>query len=111
MEETQLTELLPELNAGIFQAQLEEAIKEVVTGVVATDKQGGFTLSFKLKPIKGSAQLRMQHTLKYTRPTTNGSQVTDETTDTVLFANPRGQLSVEPFNQLKFPFSKKENEQ
>lgn len=108
MEQTQLIKLLPDLNAGIFQAQLEEAIREVVTGVVATEKQGGFNLSFKLKPIKGSAQLRMEHTLKYTRPTANGSQVTNESTDTVLFATPRGELGTEPFNQLKIQFPKKE---
>lgn len=99
MAKPTLNDTLDELDAGIFLAKAEEALKQVAMGVIATGKKGQVTITLDLDQINDSSSVMVKHTLKYNRPTKNGKTTEENTTSTPMYSDPLGYLTISPQTQ------------
>ena len=98
---TDIAELLPELNAGVFVEQINTALSDIAANVVTHGKKGELSLRFTLKQIGESNQVALTHSLKSVVPKARG-KITEETaTDTPLHVGHGGRLSLFPNTQTK----------
>ena len=91
-----LPEILGELDAGIFEQKVHEALKTVALGVIRTGKDGSIQLTLKLSQIGNSSTVDVAHTLKMVQPTINGKVTDESTTNTAMYANNLGYLTIHP---------------
>lgn len=90
MKQTDTSEFIGSLNAGVFAQQVGRALSDVAAGVVEFSKQGEVTLKFKLKQIGQSNQVAITHTLDYVAPTKRGKRREDTTLDTPMYVTANG---------------------
>jgi len=105
-QQTNLIDLLDELNAGVFRQQLEKAISDVALGVVThgdKGKKGSVTVTFDMSRIGESNQVNLTHKLEYRAPTARGKRTEDVTAQTPLHVGRNGRLSMMPDNQPDLP--------
>ena len=105
---TDFTELVPELDAGIFSQQVGVALSEAAAGCVHTGKQASVTLTFQLKQIGSSSSVECNHRIKYDVPTPKGKKSEERTTSTPLHVGPNGRLTIYPESQPGLPLEAKE---
>lgn len=101
--QTDVAELLGDLEAGVFIQRLTAAITDTALGVVATGKKGDVTITLSLKRISTSNQVECTHTVKYRRPKNNGTVTEDATESTPLYVGVGGKLSLFPESQPDLP--------
>jgi len=97
--DTDVPQLLDDLDGGVFQQKLARAFSDVAAGVIDQDKKGRVTLSFDFERIGTSHQVKLVHRLGYTMPTMRGKLTEEDTTETPLHVNTGGRLSLFPENQ------------
>lgn len=100
-ETTNIAELLGELNAGVFEQQLNRALSDVAANVCTCGKPGEVVITFKLKQIEQSSQVSMSHALKVLTPKPRGKIVEHHETATPLHVGPGGRLTIFPNNQTR----------
>lgn len=93
------SETLQDLDAGVFLEQLSNALQEVALGVVEYDKKGKVTLTFELKRIGDSHQVKFDHAMTFIRPTKRGDRRETVKTSTPLHVGRGGRLSIMPDSQ------------
>ena len=71
---TDVGEFVTDLDGGIFDRKLSIALSEAAAACVDNDKQGEVAVKFTFKKIPGTHQVHVQHQLKYTTPTADGSR-------------------------------------
>lgn len=69
---TDITALFGDLNAGVFEQQVNAAISDVAANVVTHGKKGELTLKFSFKQIGDSHQVAVTHQLKSVVPMARG---------------------------------------
>ena len=99
---TDVTEFVSDLDAGAFERMLSVAISQTAASVVDTGKQGEVNIKLKLKPIDGTHQLHVEHTLKYARPTADGKSQEEATRVTTMHVGKFGKVTLVPENQMQF---------
>lgn len=93
---TQISEILPELNAGVFEGQINRALSDIAMNVLAHGKKGELTIKLKLSQIGDSNQVKVTHALTSVCPTKRG-RVTEETAqETPLHVGSGGKLMLYP---------------
>ena len=60
------------------------------------------SLKFSFKKIPGTAQVHVEHTLKFSRPTLDGKAGEEEKRTTALFVGKYGKLSLAPETQIEY---------
>src|SRR5690606_28223139 len=101
---TDFPTLLTDLNAGVFEQQLNSAISDVAANVVTHGKKGELTITFSFKQIGDSNQVAMTHQLKSVVPMARGRIIEESATDTPLHVGRGGKLSLYPEEQTQmFP--------
>lgn len=105
---TVFSELMSELNAGVFEGQIARALSDTALGVVTHGKKGSVTITFALDQIGESSQVECKHTLSYKKPTQRGGVSEDTTTKTPLHVGRDGKLSLFPHETTDM-FPKKES--
>jgi hypothetical protein len=98
---TSFTDVLPELDAGIFSDKINRALSDVALGVVITGKAGKVVITLDMKQIATSNQVNLSHSLKYVKPTGNGKLTEENSTETPMHVGPGGKLTFYPDNQEK----------
>lgn len=98
---TSFTDVLPELDAGVFDQKINRALSDVALGVVTTGKVGKVIITLDMKQIANGHQLTLAHSLKYVKPTGNGRLTEENTTETALYVGAGGKLTVTPDTQEK----------
>jgi hypothetical protein len=98
---TSFTDVLPELDAGVFDQKINRALSDVALGVVTTGKVGKVVITLDMKQIANGRQVTLAHSLKYVKPTGNGRLTEENTTETALYVNAGGRLTVTPDTQEK----------
>lgn len=98
---TDVTEFLSSLRGGVFEQKVAAALSDTALGVINTGKAGTVTLTFSLKQIAESNQVNCSHKLAFVMPTKNGKQAQEDTTDTPLYVNRGGRISIFPENQTQ----------
>lgn len=98
---TNFAELIGDLNAGVFEQQINRALSDCAANVCQHGKKGEVVIKFSLKQIGEGHQVNVTHALKSTIPTLRG-KVTEETaTDTPLHVERGGKLTLYPNTQTK----------
>lgn len=99
MQETNVNQLLDDLDAGIFSQKLGKALSMVAAGVTDHGKEGKVTVTFTFKQIGDSSQVACAHKLNFIQPTSKGKVSEEQTTETPLFVNSGGELTLFPKKQ------------
>lgn len=104
-QQQSVSDLIDDLDAGVFAQKVTAAIAEAALGVVSTGKKGKVTLTFDLARIGDANQVQLTHGLKYVKPTSKGRVMEEDTTSTPLHVGPRGHLTLFPANQTSLDFA------
>lgn len=99
MSKPTLDETIGEFDAGTFTIKATEALKMAALGVIQTGKKGGITIAIDMEQIGQSSSVQVKHTLKYTKPTTNGKATEENTTSTPMYVDNLGYLTISPQTQ------------
>lgn len=91
---TDVGEVISELDGGMFERMLSIALSQTAAAVIDRAKVGEVTIKFKLEQIAGTHQLRLAHTLKFTKPTMTGRSSEETEGATVLHVGKYGALSL-----------------
>ncbi len=102
------SELLDDLDAGIFEQKITTALAEAALGVVTTGKKGKVVITLDLKRIGDSNQVELMHGLRYIKPTGKGKVTEEDNTATPLHVGTRGHLSLFPATQQSLDFQRQE---
>ena len=93
------SQLLDDLDAGIFEQKVTTALAEAALGVVNTGKKDKVVITLDLKRIGDSNQIELTHGLRYVKPTGKGKVTEEDNTATPLHVGKRGHLSLFPMAQ------------
>lgn len=96
---TEIQQFIADLNGGVFEQQVSQALSDVASGVVTHGKAGTVTIKFDLSRISESSQVKIKHTLDFNTPTSKGRVREDLTTETPMHVGRGGKLSLFPENQ------------
>lgn len=91
---TNVPELIAEIDAGMFERMFSIALSQTAAAVVDREKPGEITIKLKIEHIKGTHQVRMGHSMKFTKPTMTGKAGEESSGATVLFVGRFGKLSL-----------------
>ena len=100
-----VSELLDDLDAGVFAQKVTTAIAEAALGVVHTGKKGKVVIAFDMARIGDANQVQLTHSLRYIKPTNKGKVTEEDTTSTPLHVGPRGHLTLFPASQQSLDFA------
>ena len=93
------SETLPDLDGGVLLEKISRAVRDVATSTVAhgdKGRKGEVTLKLTFDRIGESSQVNCTHKLSYLRLTNKGKQTEENTTETQLYVNRHGALSILP---------------
>lgn len=93
---SEFSELVGDLNAGVFEGQIVRALRDTALGVVTNGKKGSVTITFELDQIGDSSQVECKHKIAFIRPTARGKASEETTNKTPLHVNRDGVLSMFP---------------
>lgn len=93
---TDFITLLPDLNGGVLEQQISNALSDIAANVVTHGKKGRLVLTIDLKQVGDSHQVTMTHALKSSIPTRRGKITEEIETDTALHVGTGGALSLFP---------------
>lgn len=91
---TDVPEFITDLDGGIFERILSQALSEVAAASVDHGKVGEVSIKFKIDRIHGTHQVRLQHDVKFKKPTSMGSASEETSGATVLHVGKFGRLSL-----------------
>jgi len=91
---TDVAEFITDLDGGQFEELLSIALSRVSAAVVDHEKKGKVSIAFDIQKIPGTHQVRITHQLKFSNPTSIGTQSEDVETSTVLHVGKGGALSI-----------------
>lgn len=91
---TDIPAFIGDLDASLFERKLSIAISQVAASAVDFDKPGKVQVDFTFERIEGTSQVRIEHTLKFVRPTIDGKAGEEEKRATVFHVGKGGALSL-----------------
>ena len=91
---TDVAEFITDLDGGVFERILSQALSEVAAASVDHGKVGEVSIKFKIERIAGTHQVRLQHDVKFTKPTSMGKAGEETSGATVLHVGKYGRLSL-----------------
>ena len=106
---TDVPEFVSDLDGGIFETMLSQALSETAAASIDHGKAGEVTIKFKFEKIVGTHQVRLQHDMKFSKPTSMGKSSEETSGATVLHVGKYGALSLaqpsllEKARQQEFP--------
>lgn len=100
-EKTNIAAMIGELNAGVFEQQVNQAISDVALGVVTQGKAGEVVIKLSLKQIGEGNQVSVTHKLSYVKPTMRGKISEEAASDTPMHVGAGGVVSLFPNAQTR----------
>ncbi|MDH0063189.1 hypothetical protein [Leclercia adecarboxylata] len=94
---TDVPEFMGELDGGVFQNKIAVALSEVAFGVLNNGQKGKVTLTFELDRMSNSVEekrVMIKHKLAYVRPTPRGKSSEEDSTETPMYVNRGGKLTI-----------------
>ncbi len=91
---TDVPEFISDLDGGMFERILSQALSETAAAAIDHAKIGEVTIKFKIDRIVGTHQVRLQHDVKFKKPTSMGSASEETSGATVLHVGKYGRLSL-----------------
>lgn len=96
---TNLLDILPDLQAGVFLSQIEQALSDAALNICVhgdKGKKAKVNVEFELSRIGESNQVAVAHTVAFTYPTKRGKKSETATTETPMHVGPRGRMTLLP---------------
>lgn len=94
-----ITDFLTDLEGGVFAAIVGRAIQVAAAGTVTHEKNGKVTISLDFAQVASSRQVIVKHTVAYSEPTEHGKATEERTTQTPMYVNQDGSVSLVPASQ------------
>ncbi|WP_318826008.1 hypothetical protein [Providencia sp. PROV252] len=94
---TNIPEFLGELDAGIFENKVAAVLNDVALGVIKHAGKGKVIIEMDISRMNNSIEEKrvlIQHKLKFTAPTPKGKRSEEDTTETPMYVNKGGKLSI-----------------
>ena len=91
---TDVPALIEDLDGGMFEPILSQAFSEAAAAAVDHERPAEVTVKFKIELIPGTHQVRMQHDVKFVKPTSLGKASEETSGATVLHVGTYGRLSL-----------------
>jgi len=94
---TKVPDFIGELDGGVFENKISMALSEVAFGVLNNGQKGKVTLTFELDRMSNSVdekRVLIKHKLAYVRPTPRGKSSEEDTTETPMYVNRGGKLTI-----------------
>lgn len=98
---TDVAEFIGALDGGVFEQKLSVAVSQVAAASMDNDGKGEVLIKLIFERLPGTFQCRVQHQLKFIKPTIDGEAGEKETRATVLWVGQYGRLSVLPPDVLR----------
>lgn len=93
MQPTDPTQLIADLDGGMFANKLGAALSAVAAAVIdhgKGKKKGKITVTLDFSQIGDSHQVQLDHTLTFSHPTPHGKQSEEDQTSTPLYVSKKG---------------------
>ncbi|MGB5118839.1 MAG: hypothetical protein WBO26_18095 [Providencia rettgeri] len=90
---TNVPDFLSELDAGTFQNKISAALNLVGGGVNKNGGTGEIQIVFKITQFDEN-RVKVSHKLKFVTPTRRGKQSEEDTTETPMYVNKGGKLTI-----------------
>ncbi|MEZ2603138.1 hypothetical protein [Kluyvera intermedia] len=94
---TVVPDFLGELDAGVFMKKIAAALNTTALGVLNNGNKGKVTLTFDLDRMSNSTEekrVMIKHKLQYSCPTPRGKTSEEDTTETPMYVNRGGKLTI-----------------
>lgn len=91
---TDVSEFVTDLDGGMFERILSQALSEVAAAAVDHGRVGEVNIKFKIERVQGTQHVRLQHDVKFKKPTSMGSASEETSGATALFVGKYGALSL-----------------
>ncbi|MBW5800641.1 hypothetical protein [Halomonas elongata] len=98
---TDVTRFFEDLDGGVLSERLGVILSHAASA--ATDnpkKKAKVTIDLEISNIGSGSQVGIAHKLAFKIPHAHGTQAEDHTTETVMYVNSGGEMTLEPKNQL-----------
>lgn len=106
---TNVQQLLADLHGGILEKKLAHVLSQAAIAAINPVGSGSATVSltFKLTKISQGRECKMEHSVGYRIPTENGEKAEKDTTNTIVYVNEGGNITIIPEAQSNFMFDQK----
>lgn len=91
---TDVESFVTDLEGGHFAQQLSVALSEVAAAVVDFEKKGSVTVKFDFELIASTRQVRVGHSVSFTRPTGTGEAGEKANGATVMHVSKGGRMTL-----------------
>ncbi|MBK5145283.1 hypothetical protein I2494_16475 [Budviciaceae bacterium BWR-B9] len=94
---TVIPDFFGELDAGVFQNKFAAALNNVALGVLNNAGKGKVTITLNIERLNNSIEEKrvgIKHTLSFTTPTPRGKSSEEDTTETPMYVNKGGKLTI-----------------
>jgi hypothetical protein len=94
---TVVPDFLGELDAGVFMNKIAAALNNTALGVLNNGNKGKVTLTFDFERMGNSVEekrVKIKHKLQYITPTPRGKATEEDTTETPMWVNKGGKLTI-----------------
>ena len=99
---TDFASLLHDLNAGVYEQQINLAMSDVPANVVTHGKKGLVQITLEFEQIGESHQVAVTHSLKVVTPKQRGRVIEETESETPLHVERGGKLTLFPNAQTRF---------
>lgn len=96
---TDVAELISDLDGGQFEHALSIALSQAAAAAVDNKKGAEVNIKLAIKPIAGTHQIHLEHTLAFKTPTSNGKRTEEASQTTTLHVGKGGKLTLSPESQ------------
>ncbi|MEY8710488.1 hypothetical protein [Mangrovibacter phragmitis] len=90
---TNVPDFFGELDGGVFENKIAAVLNDVASGVLNNRAKGKVTISLEISPFDDN-RVKISHKLSSVRPTARGKSSEEDTTETPMYVNRGGKLSV-----------------
>ncbi|HFD6681251.1 hypothetical protein GKR59_04665 [Providencia alcalifaciens] len=96
-KKTNVPEFLGELDGGVFENKVSAVLNDVALGVLNNGGKGKVIIEMDISRLNNSIEekrVMISHKLKFAAPTPRGKRSEEDTTETPMYVNKGGKLSV-----------------
>lgn len=100
---TDTSRFIEDLDGGVLAERLGTILSHAALAVTNNpSKKGKVAIELNISNIGKGSQVQVAHKLSFKVPTAHGDTAENHTTETVLYVNDGGELTLEPKNQMDF---------
>lgn len=95
--------LISELDAGVFEAKLTQALKQTALAIRKHDNnkvKGEVNVQFKMQRVGDGIQVLVDHKIASASPTMRGKRTEEDTTQTLMYTSNEGAITITPDSQI-----------